>query len=622
MEPRISTILPLTKGKSIQPLSYFTTQDITPGDIVIAPYKSKTIEGIVIQSKPAHTLKHAVKDLVFSLKKIEAKSAHAILPPSFFAIAEELAVLYNTSLARIVRELYLHELVHAHCPATPFVSHTTQRTQEGILQASFEERIVWHKTHARTLFAQKKSYVIIAPSATHATHIHHQLSQQLHSDVHLLTQKTKHKHTTITALRESAHPILLITTPLFLPYLPLHTATITLEYEASPNYIQRGSSTIDRTYMVAEWCRVHDIEFVRADTLVQYATYQAFQDGILEPVRPVALHLAERESPYCISMQKERANDGVLADETIKALKKITSEQQAIIFCARATLATSVVCNDCHTPVTHQGVGVRLRQDATTGERFFWTQQHGRLSSAKQVCTHCGSWHLVALGITTDRVREVLERELPEHTLFVADRLTIRTPEALKKLLTAFYKSKRGVLITTEFTLPYLTTPVQQTVVASFDALLHSTHYRSYEKTLRIFFALSALSQSATILQTRQPDHDILHHLKENGFMQLLHRDLVVRKTYQYPPFCTRCSLTITATLPQITHALTTFQATHTGVRLEWKAHHTATFCIIYLDTYNGTSLPSKLPLVRALLTTLAPFQDSLSIDFDGDMLG
>ena len=79
----IITVIPLTKSKFADTLSYFTATDVPVGAIVSVPLRSKTIHAIVTESKPAEDMKSDIKNADFAIRKLGKVRAAMFFPASF-----------------------------------------------------------------------------------------------------------------------------------------------------------------------------------------------------------------------------------------------------------------------------------------------------------------------------------------------------------------------------------------------------------------------------------------------------------------------------------------------------------------------------------------------------------
>ena len=93
----IITVIPLTRSKMVNELSYFTATEVPLGAIVSVPLRSQTVHAIVIAVQPVADMKSDIKQAGFALKKLGAVKATAFFPTPFMNTARTLADLSSTN---------------------------------------------------------------------------------------------------------------------------------------------------------------------------------------------------------------------------------------------------------------------------------------------------------------------------------------------------------------------------------------------------------------------------------------------------------------------------------------------------------------------------------------------
>ena len=224
--------------------------------------------------------------------------------------------------------------------------------------------------------------------------------------------------------------------------------------------------------------------------------------------------------------------------------EELKKGSRVFIYAARRGLAPLTVCNDCGAPVVDPASGAPMTLHKTEAGNVFVSFYSGAVLPANISCSSCGSWNLTSLGIGIDRVVEELALRFKESNVFVLTADTADTHAKAKKISAQFFNTSGALLVGTERALPYLTEPVELSVVASIDSLLSQTAWRAHEYALSTLFFLRDRTERTMIIQTRQSDHEVMRAIATGNPTEFIRRELHDRKTFLYPPFATFVGLT------------------------------------------------------------------------------
>ena len=73
-------VIPISKQRGLDRLSYFSNQDLELGIIVEAPIRSRTVKAMVVSSKPLSQQKSNLRGANYSLKELPKQSINKFLP--------------------------------------------------------------------------------------------------------------------------------------------------------------------------------------------------------------------------------------------------------------------------------------------------------------------------------------------------------------------------------------------------------------------------------------------------------------------------------------------------------------------------------------------------------------
>ncbi|MBX9765169.1 hypothetical protein K2X83_00845, partial [Patescibacteria group bacterium] len=193
--------------------------------------------------------------------------------------------------------------------------------------------------------------------------------------------------------------------------------------------------------------------------------------------------------------------------------------------------------------------------------------------------------------------------------------------KAAKKLADGFFAAPDGkagaILVGTERMLPYLKESAEIAVVASIDSILSLPQWRAHETALSVLFYLRERAQEKLIIETRQPDSEVMKTLISGNPLDFYRSDSAEREAYGYPPFAIFIGLTaygsrqaIDASRALITETFTGYDLVgplpaEVGMRNEWVAK-----AVVRLprDSWPDASLSEKLKnLPQNITVTIDP---------------
>jgi primosomal protein N' len=172
---------------------------------------------------------------------------------------------------------------------------------------------------------------------------------------------------------------------------------------------------------------------------------------------------------------------------------------------------------------------VRYYQNPRTREKF----------ETVDACRNCGGWRIKELGISTTGMKKYLEKVMPQYaeSLYIIDSTETATHPKTKKLIEAWQEQK-GILVTTEKSLPYLIgRDVSAVVMASLESLLASPVYTAHERLARLMLGFADIAKDHAIVQVRDTTVPVLEGFKQKNLADWYHSELTDRESFKYPPF-------------------------------------------------------------------------------------
>jgi primosomal protein N' (replication factor Y) len=153
------------------------------------------------------------------------------------------------------------------------------------------------------------------------------------------------------------------------------------------------------------------------------------------------------------------------------------------------------------------------------------------------VCSNCGSWNLIPLGIGTDTVFEEIKDKFPKTKIFKLDKESVKTGKEAEKIVREFEKTPGSILIGTEMTFFYLKEKINLSIVASFDSLWSIPNFKMSEKIIQLLLSILGKTEKKLIIQTKNKDDPALLAIKSENLLPFVREELEDRKNLNYPPY-------------------------------------------------------------------------------------
>ena len=221
---------------------------------------------------------------------------------------------------------------------------------------------------------------------------------------------------------------------------------------------------------------------------------------------------------------------------------------QSILLVNRRGYNSHLSCRSCGRVFTCPQCSVSLTYHAYSGA----VRDAGRLTChycgytmpVPQTCDICGGGHIGFFGFGTQKLQDELEQTLPELTCLRMDADTTGTKHAHSEILEAFGAGKADVLFGTQMISKGLDFPrVRLVGVVSVDSSLYMEDFRAGERTFSLITQLVGRAGRAgpggrAILQTYNPDNEILRLAAAQDYERFYATEILLRQAVAFPPFC------------------------------------------------------------------------------------
>jgi len=556
----ILTVIPIKKGLQKEYLTYFSAKNIPLGSIVSAPLRQKFVDAIVIDIENAEDLKSEIKNKKYELKKINEIKGYSPFSYNFLKSCEKMKYYTNSNTGLIIDSLlpkiFLENLdklnIKKDNKTNDDNNEVKPKNEKLIFQNSFEDRIGWYKTLIRESFAKKESILIITPTIYDTEIFGKELSKGIENYVYILNGDIPSKNilTSYNKIVTESHPILIISTPVFLSIPRNDIKTIILEKENSPSYKQIKRPFIDIRSFIEIFSSINGNKLIIGDTILRPETLHRHDKGELGEITSPSFRLKEAKKQILVDMKKEfeekkNKKFEIFGDDVKQIIESgIKNKESIFIYTNRKGLAPVTVCNDCghtlncpfcSTPIVLYGTK-QMTANIVTTKRIFMCNKCGKKETTEIRCPLCDSWNLTPLGIGTDRIREELEKLFSDAKIYQIDKENTTDKEA-KNIIKDFEKNKGSILIGTEMAFSYIHNEVDHSIIVSIDGLLSIPSFNITQKILQTILKLQNITKSNLVIQTRNIENVILNNIINGNILTLIRQDLKEREFFNYPPF-------------------------------------------------------------------------------------
>lgn len=264
-----------------------------------------------------------------------------------------------------------------------------------------------------------------------------------------------------------------------------------------------------------------------------------------------------------VQIEDLRGDGNVFPDKLIgtkleEALRQtLQNRKQSILFVNRRGYHSHISCRTCGTVMTCPNCSVSLTYHAYEGGK----KTDGRLSchycgyTAKlpKKCPSCDSEHIGYFGFGTQKLQDELEERLPGFVGIRMDADTTTEKSSHDRILDTFANGEADILYGTQMVSKGLDFPnVDLVGVISVDSSLYQNDFRAGERTFSLITQLVGRAgrsgkQGKAILQTYNPDNEILRLAAKQDYEAFYESEIALRRAVMFPPFCSVATFGVSA---------------------------------------------------------------------------
>ncbi len=259
----------------------------------------------------------------------------------------------------------------------------------------------------------------------------------------------------------------------------------------------------------------------------------------------------------------------VIGEKLYNCMKEsLDRNEQVILFINRrgynnfvscAMCGKAITCTNCSVSMTFHSPGRVYQEDGESAMQARvkngWLTCHycGTRKKVPEVCPECGSEHIQHLGYGTQKVEEELRLLFPDKKVRRMDADTTSTKFAFDSMLDRFRNGEADILIGTQMVTKGHDFPNVTCVgVLLADASLYLDDYRANERTFDLITQVTGRAgrsdkKGCAVIQTYNTEHQILKYASMQNYTDFYNNEILLRKSYVFPPFCDIMLITLTS---------------------------------------------------------------------------
>ena len=536
---KLVEITPISAGVQKDSLTYFSSKEVSIGDLVTVEVRKKIINALVTDVTSLDRSKVDIKRANFGMKKISSVVGHSKFYQEFFESCKETRKHFIGNLGQVINYFLPIEILKNYEKiASPNKRlGILNKNEFSALQKPLAQRINFYIKYFQEFFSNNHSVHLILPTIKEVREFD-KLFKPSFKNIVTITGSEKNIVDKYTNILKETSPILIISTPSYL-FIPRHDiGSIILEHESSSSYRTIKMPYFDIRTFVLFLGRNLGVNLLFSDTVLSIETIAKIKNK-----KTLEFNLTEHTPKIeVVDMTNKELlykKSFVISEPTANLIKE---SGQTFLFTLRKGLATQVVCHDCKNVLTDNGDPLVLHE--RDGKRILRNSYTKKLMDINLRCTNCGSWNFDSLGIGTETVIEEIRKLFPNKQVFHIDKEVTKSEKSSRQVFDQFCTSKDSILVGTEMALNYLNKEIDNSVIISIETLQNIPSYKSYERMLHLSLGILSKTQKRFIIQTRSPDNPVLTGIASNKLENFLNEELGRRQIYGYPPFTTVIKLT------------------------------------------------------------------------------
>lgn len=550
----ILRVIPITRLPLDKPqiYSYFTSQELSRGGLVLAPLYKRQVKAVVFDIRPISQFsKMEIRKASFELKQIiKVLSERPILSENQLELIDWMTRYYYAPLGLIVKTVLPEKLMKnlKWFSGSPIKNKPGTDENKDNYPKKLEQHYVWDNYIGRikiyiqeikNVLKNKNQILILTPQLFQINIIKQEISRYFPgisiAGVSSESKITELRKTWLDINNNNTRIIIGTRSSIFLPFKNLKL--IIIDQEENSGHISWDMSPKYDVKKVAEkLAELHNAKLVFGGNIPSVEYYHK-----LSPIKKLQV------ASYgfrVIDMRDEirKGNYSIFSDALLDKLKyAVRHKRKAVLFVNRRGTFRFVMCRDCGLTVKCKNCEVPMVCHEPIGEKkigILKCHHCGFKLAIPSRCLRCGGTRIKGFGIGTQRVVQELKKIFPQTNILRIDSDVSKSSPPIR------LADKFQIVVGTQmiFSLPGLK-KTDLVGIISIDSMLNLPDWHSGEKTFQIISKLGNLSDQV-LIQTYNPESFIIQTAAKSDYENFYDKEIEQRKELFYPPFSRLIKLT------------------------------------------------------------------------------
>ncbi|ALG67626.1 primosomal protein N' [Beggiatoa leptomitoformis] len=395
----------------------------------------------------------------------------------------------------------------------------------------------------QTIITQGKQALVLVPEINLTPQMVSRFEQRFSVPIAVIHSRLNHKERLYAWLlaRAGTAPIVIGTRSAVWTPLP-QLGIIIIDEEHDPSYKQQDGfcySARDIAMIRAQRAKIPII--LGSATPSLDSLYNIQQQRYQHLILPERAGLAVHPTFHLVDMRHQPRKQILSRPLQHYINQHLAKKQQILLFINRRGYAPTLICLQCKWTAHCQHCDARL----THHEASHYLRCHhcGFVQPTPIICPNCHSNNIHLLGQGTERVEEQLQQIFPDARILRIDSDSTRRKQAMFDMLEQIHRGEVDILVGTQMLAKGHHFPKVTLVgIINIDGGLFSVDFRGTERMAQLFMQVAGRAGRAedageVVIQTYQPEHELLNCLINKGYHAFADIVLAERQQTNYPPY-------------------------------------------------------------------------------------
>ncbi len=332
---------------------------------------------------------------------------------------------------------------------------------------------------------------------------------------------------------------------IFLPYSNLGLVIVDEEHDSSykqqdpaPRYNGRNAALV--------LAQMHGAKTLLGSATPAIEVYHLALEGRYGLVKLMTrygdIQMPEVKVIDTLDARKRREMHGMFSNELIaKCRKALQDGEQVILFQNRRGYSPMVRCKECGWVPKCENCDVSLTYHKHNHSLV--CHYCGYTIPLPDLCPACQLPGIEIVGYGTERIEDDIDAVFPGEKISRMDLDTTRNKNSYDRIIDEFSQHRTNILVGTQMVTKGLDFDAVSIVgILNADTMINFPDFRSHERAFDMLEQVSgragrAHKQGQVIIQTSQPDHDVIKFVQAHDYDGFYQHEMADRKQFGYPPF-------------------------------------------------------------------------------------